>query len=439
MDTEAVISQLMALEALPKNRMVSQQRLAEGRKTALEDVARQLRALNTAIGDLRSATTWGDVQTLTSSDAAKVTARQVGSAPPGNVTVKVTQLARVEQRFYDWGMPDASFSIDGKAIDTTGVTDAAGLAAKINATSGITVYAGVMNGDLVLTGKTLGQAIDVQGKGALVDGTVVAALATQYSINDVPQPDTVATVVQPPGLPGVELTFKDVAPAGVTLSVTPPGPDPEKVKAKVKAFVEVYNSTVDLVRGKLGEAKVKDPSVTSDFVKGQLRGDPALTSLLTQLRQAVGPVNDLTAGIDTLAEIGVGIEQAKTGTKATPEALAGKLKLDEAKLASALASDPAAVEQLLGSGQATGVAQTLEGILDPVTKAATGYLARNSTTADADIARAKDRQADFDRRLALREERLRSMFTAMETALNASQTQSSWLTGQLGGLPSWGE
>ena len=438
MDTEGVISQLMAIESLPKQRFILQQKLAEGRKTAVEDVARQLRALSTAVADLRSISTWADTQTVTSSDAAKVSARTVGSAPPGNVTVKVTQLARVEQRFYDWGAPDSALTIDGKAIDTSGVADAQALADRINGTADITVYAGVMNGQLVLTGKRLGEPIDVQNAGGLTAGTVVAAQKTKYSINDVPQlPDTTASVVQPPGLPGVELTLKAVTTDPVTLSITAPGPDTEKVKTKLKAFVDAYNATVDLVRGKLGEARVRQPSVAADFVKGQLRGDSALSSMLANLRQAVGPVVDATATtVDTLAELGISIESAIEGSKPSAGALAGKLKIDEEKLASALAGSPDAVENLLGAGGTPGLAQQLEGFLDPIAKTTTGYLARSATEADANAAAAKTRQTDFDRRLALREERLRAMFSAMETAMNASQTQSSWLSGQLSGLSS---
>jgi flagellar hook-associated protein 2 len=40
----------------------------------------------------------------------------------------------------------------------------------------------------------------------------------------------------------------------------------------------------------------------------------------------------------------------------------------------------------------------------------------------------------MDDRLALKEQTLRAQFTAMETALSQSQTQSSWLSGQLSAL-----
>ena len=49
----------------------------------------------------------------------------------------------------------------------------------------------------------------------------------------------------------------------------------------------------------------------------------------------------------------------------------------------------------------------------------------------------EDAQAAMDRRLKLKEERLRAQFTAMETALNSTQSSMSWLNGQISGLASW--
>jgi flagellar hook-associated protein 2 len=436
LDTETIITQLMALEAQPKTRLLQQQRLAEGRKTALEDVARQLRALTTAVGDLRSVATWGDVQTVSSSDTAKVAARQIGTAPPGNVTVAVERMARVEQHFYTWGAPDPDFAIDGVAIDLSAATNATEAAAKINATAGVTVFAGVVNDKLVLTGRTLGAPITVTGAGALDQDTVVLGHKTRYSINGVTQEETTATVVQPAGLPGIELTLKAVTSEDVTLAIGAPGPDAEKVKAKVKAFVDAYNATVDIVRTKLAEKKVASPSTSADYTKGALRGDPALTGLLTNMRQALVPGADTTAAIDSLAEIGVATPKSLASGDSTPEGLAGKLVLDTDKLAAALTSNAGAVESVLGGGGATGIAQRLEGLLTPITKTGTGYIARGQQTADSRARDMIDRSADFDARLALREQRLRAMFSAMEKAMSASQTQSSWLAGQLAGLPS---
>ena len=429
LDTAGMISQLMALEQRPKIFLLTQQRHLDGRKTALEEVARQLRGLSSALTDLSSPLTFKDVQKVTSSDTARVGATVVGPAPAGNVTVDIVQMARAEQRSYEW-RTTTGFEIDGLAIDLNGVATAADAAAKINATTGVSVYAGVVNNQLVLTGKTLGQDIAVTGADALTEDATrfVDGQMTKYAINGIAQDDTIATVVRPGGLPGIELTLRAVTTSPVTLAMSAPAPDADKIKSSVKAFVEAYNKSVDLLRTKVAEDKVKNPSTNADFAKGALGNDTALGSLLSRLRQDVQAVDNTTA-IDTLADLGISVPKATSASRSSPEALAGKLTIDDAKLDAAIAAGPAAVQSILGAAAAR-----LTASLDPVVKTTSGYLAQGATSADQERSRISNRLITIDRRLAVREERLRAQFTAMETALNASQSQTAWLQGQLSGL-----
>ena len=43
----------------------------------------------------------------------------------------------------------------------------------------------------------------------------------------------------------------------------------------------------------------------------------------------------------------------------------------------------------------------------------------------------------WDLRLTMRRETLTAQFNAMETALGTLNSQASWLSGQIGSLPSW--
>ena len=51
-----------------------------------------------------------------------------------------------------------------------------------------------------------------------------------------------------------------------------------------------------------------------------------------------------------------------------------------------------------------------------------------------EIDRMQDSISDWDSRLTLRQESLQRQFTALETALSQMNSQSSWLSGQLGSL-----
>jgi flagellar hook-associated protein 2 len=48
-----------------------------------------------------------------------------------------------------------------------------------------------------------------------------------------------------------------------------------------------------------------------------------------------------------------------------------------------------------------------------------------------------DQIASWDNRLALRETALRRQFSAMEAALGQAKNQSTWLAGQIAGLPTY--
>jgi len=432
LDTETMITQLMALEAQPKTLLQNQQKKEEARKTALEDVARQMRALSTAVTDLRSALTWGNVQKATSSDETKVSASITGTgAPAGAVTVDVHQLARAEQRTYDY--TKSNVTINGKSVDLTATADAAEAAKKINETDGVGVYAGVVNNKLVLTSRELGGAITQAGMNE--SAPAVLGQLTQYSVNGVRQTDTNKSVVEAGGLPGIQLTLKAVGSS--TLSVTPPGVDPEKVKGKVEAFVSAYNATIETVNTKLTEQKVKNATTQSDMGKGILRGDSQLQSLLSQLRSNVTKLDSTPGVLDSFSELGIGVAKATESGTTTADGKLGKITLDATKLTAALSADPAAVRNALGGSGVDGLSQGLDKVLDPIGKAATGYIARSKDSADEQIKRITTRVEDFDRRLTKIEERYRKQFASLETALNSSQSQQSWLSGQINSLPSW--
>src|ERR687890_618444 len=96
-DTDAVITQLMAIERAPQSRLQLKESALQARQTALSDVATRLRSLQTSIKDLSSVATWADTQSLDVSDATKMTAKRLSGSAPGGHVINVTALARSEQ------------------------------------------------------------------------------------------------------------------------------------------------------------------------------------------------------------------------------------------------------------------------------------------------------------------------------------------------------
>ena len=85
----------------------------------------------------------------------------------------------------------------------------------------------------------------------------------------------------------------------------------------------------------------------------------------------------------------------------------------------------------LGSSEAPGFGQSFQALLDPITRAGDGLMDQRVGDADSELTYIKDSLATIDLRLATKEDSLRKQFTAMESALAASQSQSSSLAASL--------
>jgi flagellar hook-associated protein 2 len=436
MDTESIITQLMSIEQVPRNRAARQQVAVQARQDALRAIDAKLTNLRLAAGDLRSAALWSPTQTIASGNEGVLTARQLAGAAPGGYTVSVTSLASADSRTYQWNAGGGNLTVDynagagplSKTFDLTGKTldDAV---STINGDDTSPVWAVNVGGKLSLSRRETGDhatwGFDVNAASSPAVGAItasrqgsdaaytVAGDATAYSSH---------TNIASDGLPGVELTFKSTGTSTVTVSA--PSAKPADVAAKLKAFVTAYNDAVDLVRGGLTEKRVVNPQSDDDAKKGALFGDPALSGVLTSLRQSISD-----AGLD-----GLGVKLAATGSGNSPDALAGKLSFDQTAFDAAWAAGPAAVQAKLGSSAAAGFGQAFEALLDPITRSGDGLLDQRVGDADRELSYIKDNLATIDLRLQTKEARLRKQFTAMESALAASQSASSSLASQLAQL-----
>jgi flagellar hook-associated protein 2 len=426
LDTDTIITQLMSIESQPRTRMAQQQLIVQTRQSALQSVDTTLSNLKLAAQDLRSAAVWIPTQSASSSDPSVMGAQLTGAAAPGAATVTVQNLASSEQHALVPGKLDGHTKLTitaGSATKDYTYTSIDDLVSQINSDDQGSAYAVNVNGSLVLSRRVTGAA---QGFTVALDNTALTAADetikagqdAHYTVDGGTVQSASSNVVAN-GLPGVELTLKTTGTS--TINVQPPAVDPSELKDKIKAFVSAYNSAVDLVRGKLNEKPVSDPQNDDDAVKGVLYGDQTLSSVLSQMRQTIS-----MAGLDSL-----GISVPGTGSGTSDDALAGKLSFNESTFDDAWAAGPSAVQAKLGSTNTSGFAQAFEAVLDPITRAGDGLLDQRVNAANSDLAYIKDTLAAMDLRLQSKEDYLRAQFTAMESALSQSQSQSSWLTSQL--------
>src|SRR5215213_2547911 len=436
MDTDSVIAQLMALEAQPGTRWAQQKKVSEARESALKDILSRVKNLQSEAKNLKSATTWADTQT---------TAARVAGAAPGGYSIAVRTLASGDQWSFSYAPPAADTTFDiTTSTGTQQVTLAAGQSLEetvgiINANPDSKVYAVKVGDRLVLSSRDTGgtaafTVTPVSALDALNDSQHLrTAVDAEYSLDGGATWPTSKSNVVKDGIAGIEFTIKSLIPttSQVTLNVSNPGTDQTAVKDKIKKFVEQYNSTVDLIRTKLTEQKVKDPKTDADRAKGVLYNDSMLNGLLQRLRSSIGTTfatGDTT--LDQLGEIGISTG-ASTGAAASADALAGKLVIDDAKLTAALATSPLTVRKLLGGTTSVeGIGTKLETMLEAAVKTDGDFDGRIKS-ADKEQKRFDDQIAALDKRIEARTKLLRAQFAAMEAAINRSQSQQSWLAGQL--------
>lgn len=426
LDTEAIVAGLMQIERAPRARMELEAGRTQARDAALRDALAKLKGVADAAAALRSATLWADTQTVESADPAKLTARRLSGAGPGGYQVEVVQLARAEQRTYDF-TPSASaeqISVGAATIDLAPDATLADVVAAINAEPASGVYAVDVGGRLVLSSRQTGAANGFSATSSTLveDGALhKAGLDAQLVVDGVAHSS--ASNVVADAVPGLELTLRSVTAGPVAVTVGAPGPDAAAIEEKVKAFVDRYNAALDSIRNRLSEKRVPGATTQAEANRGVLFGDTMLSGLLSRLRQVVSESG--------LGDLGVSTGAPGTGVGAGSDAVAGRLVLDEAKLAGALAADAGAVrETLAGSG---GFAAALDGVLTPAVGAGGLISGRLDATA-SQLQRVRDSMDALDRRLEDRAERLRAQFATLERLLAQSQSQGQWLSGQLAGL-----
>src|SRR5207248_2399552 len=130
------------------------------------------------------------------------------------------------------------------------------IADKLNGANGVPVYASVAGGKLVLSSKSTGAAntISLTSDGTLAGDLglteTIQPLDAHYTVNSGAQQSSATNVVTD-AIVGVTLTLKGTTSSPVSVVVGAPGPDTDTVTAKVQAFVDAYNATVDLIHSKV--------------------------------------------------------------------------------------------------------------------------------------------------------------------------------------------
>ena len=239
--------------------------------------------------------------------------------------------------------------------------------------------------------------------------------------------------------------------------------DTDKIISTIKSFVNDYNTLIAAIDSELSEERYRTylpltdeqkKEMSEDEVKlwqekarsGSLRNDTALSSYLSELRIAT---HSLIYGIDTGEKDSANNPIKKSvGITSGSYSEKGKLYLDEDALRKALDEDPSQVAELFTGTSNTSSASTESGVFSKMMsssmtilknlseKAGTSLTSTSESFSFLDnslmseqIRNMKTRETDMLARLATAETNYYKVFTAMETAINKYNSQSSSLSG----------
>lgn len=227
--------------------------------------------------------------------------------------------------------------------------------------------------------------------------------------------------------------------------------DSSKVFDNIKAFVDKYNELIDKIQKKSSEEFYRSYKPLSDEQRetlsekqqeqweekaksGLLKRDPILTGVLGAMRSNFyAPVKN--AAVDPLMS-----QLASIGIKTTAVyQQGGKLEITEAELKKAIENNPESVENLF---RGTGTSSDEQGIVHRLYDTVNGAMEKLKARAGNSFSSTKqftlgrqldnvDSQIDrFESRLTQVEDRYWRQFTAMEKAIQRSNSQSSYLMQQ---------
>lgn len=408
-DVSSLVSQILSNSSGQLTEWQSEQ-------TTLQGQASDLTAINTALTNLATAVTaLADpagalaAQSATSSDSGVLTATADTTAVAGNHTITVSNLATTGTVYTNDFAGGATTSIlpqgaTGGEIDlqigganpvpitiTPGSNDTLTTLASYINTQNLGVNASVItdaNGSrLALVSQATGSpgALAITGNNTnLSFATPIGGLNAQLTLDGVPYTSTTNTVTG--AIPGVTLNLAGQSSGPVQVSV---GPDAGQATTAINNFVSAYNQVIS-------DINTEFTFNTATNSQGPLAGD----SLVEQLQSSL--LNDAAYSV---TGNGGDVNLAALGINTNND---GTLTVDSSALSSALAANPAAVQNFFQNTASTGFANNFNTDLTNLTDPVQGPL-------NVDLAQNQTQQTD----LATNITNFQTQLTAQQTALTA--------------------
>lgn len=445
--TSELINQLMQVEAMPQTMLKQKVTATQAFITALQGLNTRVSSLAEVAKTAAKPESWQATSASSSVPSVKVTTS--AGSQPSTLSFTVDRLAKPQTSvsgnvtdlasYFPGGVPENLTIVSGPAekptlvtVDLKGVTDLAGLATKLNAAgTGITasvVKVSATESRLQLTGKATGDdaAFDIhRGKVTAADLAAGASdLVVSRSTALVKAVDAQISLWDGTPVTSASNTFSDVL-AGVSFTVSAVEATPVTVTTvrNDAALTKLASDLVGSIGVVLSEIASRTSTTTTTSADGRtviaggvLSGDSATRGIQQSITSAFSfPVD--------------GISPSEVGITITKD---GAFTFDQAKFTEALGKDPEKVQRVV-SGLGERVADAAKRISDPID----GTLTSKVKSQESFSKGLTEQVSDWDRRLEVRRSGLQRTYASLEVTLSGLQSQSSWLSGQLGSLPSW--
>jgi flagellar hook-associated protein 2 len=437
LDTEGLISRLMAAEQRPVT-------LLQSRKAKLDEKAAAFKELN---GKLLTLKTQADVlkdpakfypRTVTSSADTVATAVATPGSARGTHSLTVTQLAKgsiAAAGVTKGALTDIVAAGDGTfefklgatgaviGVPVTAATTLEQLVKDINDKNAGVKAAAVNVGSaetpaykLTLTSVGTGAANNIV---IVTDATNITVTNTQTAVdalfnipgigNGIARPTNTVSDV----LDGVTITIKALGTTDLGVDISAAG-----LQSVVQSLVNTYNDVVKSVAVHSTTLKTSSGSL----IMAPFSGEVLPRAISTTLSSAVSLTT--SGAIDSLVQLGI-TRSSKDGT----------LTLNATTFQSAVTANVQATSDLIaGTSTVDGVADLLSKAADEATKSVTGTITIRQDGITSTTTSLQEQIDAMLERLAASEQRHRARFVALERTIGQLQATQSSLAGQLTSL-----
>ncbi|WP_226670809.1 flagellar hook-associated protein 2 [Metabacillus litoralis] len=476
MDTDQIVTDLMKAERIPLNKLTQKKQILEWQREEYREMNKLLNDFDQFIYGNMTLQKDFLKKKVTSSDTSAVTAVANSSAANIGTRIEVTQIAKSAnwissgpttftggvQRTLDLSVTKGDGSTSNNiqiVIEENDTLENVISKLSNNKDLGISVFRDTHTGQVVITKKETGEkaAITLNNTDsteifkslgftdAAVGSNLTVGSGTQgkdsiFSINGLTTSRTTNTFV----VDNVTYTLhKDNSAANVSLSN-----DTDNMVDKVVQFVNKYNELIEKVNGKMNEEKYRSYQPLTDTEKetmtekqielweeraksGLIKNDSILSGALTKMRSDLYNPNNSNVDFKQLAQIGI--------TTSSNYLDKGKLLINETKLRDAVAKDPTAIFQLFNSSGSTtesvGLAKRIRETISTTIKSIEKKAGKNTSTNQQftigrNLTNLNKQINRFEDRLIKVEDRYWSQFSAMEQAIQKSNSQMSYLMQQ---------